>query len=401
MSPNVEGLNNNNNYQQYFPQTGNIVNNNYYYNIPADYYQDRLNLSSQSGQVSFQGMAQNYVNQGGCYAQTLIGGQSYAGMTPSDQLQLLFLQTSAMMNAMLYGQGSMGNPMGGFYGQNDPLADVRGLQALTNQTIANAFAPIQGDQAFQGNQAQGTEQANQATATEKGGISAAKAAKIEKAADIIFEAIDGLGTDEATIFQILEGFSPEDRAYLEIAYANKHGNGNPEALREDLKGDLSGSNERKALDLLNEGAHKTPIAASIALHNAINGVGTDEKTVKTIFENASPEEIAEVEKTYDEMYGDGKTAQLRKDIKGDYSQFWDGLGAGAAKGYGAGTVLGMIPGLNFITGSMGATIGGILGLASDPSGKERNAYIGKLNQAILAPTEETKENTEIAAVAAE
>jgi hypothetical protein len=368
-----------------YNQQAQVINNNYYYPVQGSHYQDSYQF--QGGQYyppTFTGQLQYGSHCGGCHAQAYIGGPSYHGLTPTQELQVLFGQCDMIFNH-LYNQPPRYNSAIIMY--NDPLADLRGMEAMVYQAIRECNQPSQVEQSGQKDWTDVDEQT---------------ALKVQRCATAMHNAIKGLGTDEDTIRQILEGLTPEERGYLEIAYANMYGYGDPESLREDLRGDLSwasrGITERQALNLLNEGAHKHPVVAAIALHDAMDGSGTDEETVKQIFENASPEEIAKIEQAYAELYGDGKLDKLRDDIRSDFG-FWDNLGGGVVKGGAGGAAIGAtigaIAGLGglsvpfaaigaVIGGGIGSLVGGITSIFSDPAKKDRQPLLEKLNQGALS-----------------
>lgn len=59
--------------------------------------------------------------------------------------------------------------------------------------------------------------------------------------------------------------------------------------------------------------------ASGALHEAIDGAGTDKNTVFEILENLTPEERAATEREYATKFGNGDLSKLRKDLRDDLS----------------------------------------------------------------------------------
>lgn len=145
--------------------------------------------------------------------------------------------------------------------------------------------------------------------------------------------------------RILGKLKPEQRAALEYVYDQKYGDGKPGKLRKDIRSHFnsysgrnitakflglftigsgtiaSGVNEirnlghkDKALALLNEGAACHPETAAIALREAMEGAGTDEKTVDAVLDNSSDLRIREIASTYETMFGESITS----DIEGDF-----------------------------------------------------------------------------------
>lgn len=394
-------------------QNAQTINNNYYYNVPDSHYQDRLDLSTQQAQpnnpvILVYNAACNQVHAQANNAQAFLGGPNYSGGATQDaQLQQVFRECQAICDALTYGfqpQPQQGLPQGTQQivqqgqqgmrpqviiinmGNNGPLSQVQGLQNMTDQAIRDALAPLPAE----GEKTEQTEETEKKEPTKKSsGLpepDEKTAKKVKQAAIAIHDAIDGWGTDEDTVFQMLEGLSPKERAYLEVAYANLYGNGDPNALRNDLRGDLSGDDETKALSLMNEGALKDPMSAAIALHEAMDGIGTDEETVKFIMENSSPEFLQEVQENYDAMFNEdpNNPGLLRRDIQGDFSK-WDDIAAGAGTGAAIGGVAtGVWNGglFSWVGASIGGLIGGITGIFTDSNAEDRKSLVSKLNRSI-------------------
>lgn len=142
--------------------------------------------------------------------------------------------------------------------------------------------------------------------------------KAQAAASALHDAVDGGGTEEETIFQILENLSPEEKAATERAYATMYGKGDLSALRKDLRGDLSGADEERAFKALNNGLNKVDsVVAANALKEAMDGWGSDANTVHQIMDNASQTELSSIENNFDQLQG--KAGSLRDWIRGDFS----------------------------------------------------------------------------------
>jgi Bacterial toxin 4/Annexin len=90
------------------------------------------------------------------------------------------------------------------------------------------------------------------------------------------DAMDGIGTDEATIMQTLRGKSPAERDAIIIAYKEKYG----VDLTERLADDMSGNDLDQAKALL-EG--DTAKADAIAVNEAMDGIGTDEAGIHAVY----------------------------------------------------------------------------------------------------------------------
>ena len=102
---------------------------------------------------------------------------------------------------------------------------------------------------------------------------AAFAKKTEGAANELFAAMDGWGTDEKKIFAALRGKSAEEIKAIKAAYHAK----TKRSLEADLTAELSGNDLKEAKALLSQDPVQQKVAA---LQNAMQGFGTDEKKVK-------------------------------------------------------------------------------------------------------------------------
>ncbi|CAH1188321.1 unnamed protein product [Phyllotreta striolata] len=131
--------------------------------------------------------------------------------------------------------------------------------------------------------------------------------KEDEDAQILKDSLDGLGTNEDSIVEILTKRTNEQRRQIEVAYKTMFG----EDLIEDLKGDLGGDFERVILALLKE-----PVEYQAEeLHHAISGMGTDDPTVVEILVVHGNEEIRQIADKYQELY----ETSLEDAIKGDES----------------------------------------------------------------------------------
>ncbi|OGI22014.1 MAG: hypothetical protein A2287_01940 [Candidatus Melainabacteria bacterium RIFOXYA12_FULL_32_12] len=121
--------------------------------------------------------------------------------------------------------------------------------------------------------------------------------------------------------------NPAKLAALEIVYGKMYGA--PDKLRQDIRHHLCGVQGAlglgkphcKELDLLNQAAKISPANAAIALHEAMKGAGTDEKTVKDIINNSPDNVLSQVLHQYKYLTG-GKS--LKDDIKGDFNEYLGG-----------------------------------------------------------------------------
>lgn len=323
-----------------YTQTAQVINNNQYFMpVPDSHYQDRVSFEGSAPKPTITALIQNGVHASANDIQVLFGGESYSQLTQSQQLQQTFNTCDQIINA-LYGANSNArttiiinqNQPANNQTANDPLAELRGMSQMVSAAIRDAMAAMQ----------------QQDTAQPEAKKPEVNKEKIEMAAMSLHNAMKGWGTDEEAIMETLNALTPEEKAHLEMVYAEKYGYGDPAALRDDLKSELSFGEEKEAIRTLNQGSHKNALVAANALHQAMDGCGTDEETVQTLMSNLTAEELKEVQDVYQQLYG----TSLRDDIEGDFSAFSDGF-------------------LPF----------GLIGYFFDPSSAARNSMLNKLNEA--------------------
>ena len=110
-------------------------------------------------------------------------------------------------------------------------------------------------------------------------------AKVKEAADAIFKAVDGWGTDEDAIMKALAGKNPEEIAAIKKEYADHYNGRN---LDDDLQSELSGDDLKEAQAHLS-GDRAT--AAVEALSNSIGVFNDDEEKIEETLTALSPEDI--------------------------------------------------------------------------------------------------------------
>jgi hypothetical protein len=148
-------------------------------------------------------------------------------------------------------------------------------------------------------------------------------------ADQIFEAVDGAGTDEQSIYHVLERLQRDPAALtrLEAAYLARHG----AELIADLQGDLSGSELAYALALMNRGGGAgTAIggapagdtdhdAAAQRIRAAVEGAGTDEEAVYAALMAYGRNSglVARLKERYNALYSEDLRARLVDEFSGD------------------------------------------------------------------------------------
>jgi len=120
-------------------------------------------------------------------------------------------------------------------------------------------------------------------------------------------AMSGPGTDEAAIFSTLTGRTPAERQAIKAAYRRLTGR----ELEADLRDEMSGSELRQALMLLNQGL----LQPEDELYLAMAGLGTDEARIFRVLDALAGDNaaITNMEAAYRDKYGD-LTADLRSDL---------------------------------------------------------------------------------------
>ncbi|MEQ8170856.1 MAG: hypothetical protein ABRQ38_18350, partial [Candidatus Eremiobacterota bacterium] len=125
---------------------------------------------------------------------------------------------------------------------------------------------------------------------------------------VLNKAMDGWGTDEDAILNVLKGKSPEQRKALKEAYKQKYG----KDLESEVKSEMSGGDWDKAKALLDSGK----IGDTDKLRQAMAGAGTDEGAIIRSLEGKSPEEIANMKTEYKQRYGKDLTEDLKSELSG-------------------------------------------------------------------------------------
>lgn len=125
-------------------------------------------------------------------------------------------------------------------------------------------------------------------------------------AEKINRAMRGLGTDNEMIFSTLQGLSSQERQNLKQDYQSKYGR----EIEKDLRADLSGLDQERALLYLDKG--KPDLAEAINLEVRDGG---DPQKLHSLLQEASPQERANLDATYRERFG----RPVSLDIKGTLS----------------------------------------------------------------------------------
>ena len=129
----------------------------------------------------------------------------------------------------------------------------------------------------------------------------------EQDAEVLRNAMKGLGTDEDSIINVLAYRSNPQRHEVFTTYKTMFG----KDLIEDLKGELSGGFLDTCKALLMQPAHYD----AYLLRKSIKGLGTDEDVLIEILCTRSNAQITEIKRVYKEKFN----KELEKDIIGDTS----------------------------------------------------------------------------------
>lgn len=125
--------------------------------------------------------------------------------------------------------------------------------------------------------------------------------------EAIHDAMDGLGTDEEKITEIITYRSNAQRQEIKVMYGQMFGEG----LEDALKSELGNHYEDVVLSLF-----KTSVEYQASeIHDAIKGLGTDEGALIEILCTSTNQQIEEIKETYNQLF----EADMVEDIDNDMS----------------------------------------------------------------------------------
>ncbi|MEQ8982354.1 MAG: annexin, partial [Deltaproteobacteria bacterium] len=155
-----------------------------------------------------------------------------------------------------------------------------------------------------------------------GGAPRVDKGKATRDAVALHEAIDGLGTDEQKLIDVLSNRTNREIRAIRSAYQEMFG----ESLDDAIKGDTSGDLETMLLTLASGNRDESGTVDqaqatrdAVALHQAIDGWGTDEAALIRILGKRSKGQLAATAKAYEAMYGES----LQDAVKGDTSGWFE------------------------------------------------------------------------------
>lgn len=126
-------------------------------------------------------------------------------------------------------------------------------------------------------------------------------------AEVLYNAMKGIGSDKETIIDLLTSRSNKQRQQVYVSYKTLFGRD----LIDDLKYELTGKFERLIIGLMKPPA----VYDAKELKDAIEGLGTDENCVIEILASRSNKQIHELTEAYKEVY----ESDLEADVVGDTS----------------------------------------------------------------------------------
>lgn len=122
------------------------------------------------------------------------------------------------------------------------------------------------------------------------------------------QASDRLGTDEAQIFEVLDGATEQERTAIAREYREQTG----QDLESMLSREMGGSDLEQASTLLERGE----ISDAQRLRFATDGLGTDEESIQETLAGKSREEIEEIRAEFSASYGRDLDQVLGRELSG-------------------------------------------------------------------------------------
>lgn len=135
------------------------------------------------------------------------------------------------------------------------------------------------------------------------------------------KAMQGMGTDEKAIIAVLGNRTYHQRHAISVQYKQSYGRN----LTDDLDSETSGNFKKTLKALL-----RHPIEYDAwTVHQAIAGLGTDEKDLIEIFVTRSNEQLKLINKAYKQKYKESLEKALVGDTSGDFKRLMVSLNNGA------------------------------------------------------------------------
>lgn len=129
-------------------------------------------------------------------------------------------------------------------------------------------------------------------------------------AEAVKKAMDGLGTDDGKLIEILTTRNPDQVQAISGAYESKFG----KPMWKAIEGDTSGSFENALVALC-----MAPAAFDAReLHKAMSGLGTRESSIIDILTTRTNAELTEIKQAYEQAYGKPLAKAIKGDTSGDF-----------------------------------------------------------------------------------
>ena len=127
-------------------------------------------------------------------------------------------------------------------------------------------------------------------------------------AEVLRKAMEGWGTDEATLIKIIANRTNSQRQAIKAQYKATYGRD----LVEDLKKETHGNLEEAFVALFTE-----PIEYdAVSLREAMKGVGTNEDTLIEIITSRSPQQLHAIKACYQKKYSRDLEADVKSETSG-------------------------------------------------------------------------------------
>ncbi|KAL3041537.1 hypothetical protein OYC64_019680 [Pagothenia borchgrevinki] len=136
--------------------------------------------------------------------------------------------------------------------------------------------------------------------------------KVDEDVSALMKAMEGIGTTEKTLIEVLTQRSNAQRQLIAKAYEKKNG----KKLIDDLKGDTHGDFE----DLLVALVTPTTVYDCQEVIKAIKGAGTTECTLTEIFASRSNKQIKALSEAYLAETGKALIHDLKSEVSGEYGK---------------------------------------------------------------------------------
>lgn len=133
-----------------------------------------------------------------------------------------------------------------------------------------------------------------------------------EAAEKLHKAMDGAGTKDQKVIDVLTSCNTEQRQLIVPAYLDKYG----KDLRETLKSELSGDFE----DVMKHLVEPQAVYEAWLLHEAISGVGTEEDELMEVLAFRNKEQLESIEAAYQEKYDNSLSDDIQGDTTGNFEK---------------------------------------------------------------------------------